>query len=287
MKNVKFFGVSLIIFAALVIFASGCSGFRPAATVNGEVITYKQLDKELEKRFGKRVIEDLVLEKLIFQKAKKENISVSSQELDESINELKKNPQFETMLKFQNLTIEDVKEREKVFMTLQKLITKNVTGEEKKKFFEKNKMSLEKVKASHILIDEKNKQKAEEVLKEVKSGKNFAELAKKYSIDPRSKDNGGDLGYFTRTDMVAEFSKAAFELKPGEISGLVKTGFGYHIIKVEDKFDTYDKLSRDVEKAMVDRQKMGDCVQDLRNKAKIKIYLDGDEKKEKKEKEKK
>ncbi len=85
-----------------------------------------------------------------------------------------------------------------------------------------------KIRASHILVEDK--QVAEEILQKLKDGKNFEKLAKKYSICP-SKKRGGDLGTFGRGVMVKEFEDAAFKLTVGEVSGIVKTKFGYHIIK--------------------------------------------------------
>ncbi|MGD2200347.1 MAG: peptidylprolyl isomerase [Candidatus Bathyarchaeota archaeon] len=85
-----------------------------------------------------------------------------------------------------------------------------------------------KIQASHILV-EKHSQ-ALKILEEIKAGQSFAKLAKKYSTCP-SKKRGGDLGMFGRGKMVKEFEKAAFALKVGEVSGLVKTQFGYHIIR--------------------------------------------------------
>ena len=99
----------------------------------------------------------------------------------------------------------------------------------------------EQVRASHILLETagKNdadvKKRAEEILTQVKGGADFAELAKKVSEDKGSKDNGGDLDYFGRGRMVPEFETAAFAMQPGQISDLVKSQFGYHIIKVVDK----------------------------------------------------
>jgi peptidyl-prolyl cis-trans isomerase D len=99
----------------------------------------------------------------------------------------------------------------------------------------------EQVRASHILFktegkkDEEVKAKAEAVLKEVRAGRDFAELAKKYSEDEATAKNGGDLDYFSRGKMVPAFDEVAFALAPGQISDLVKTQYGYHIIKVTDK----------------------------------------------------
>ena len=103
---------------------------------------------------------------------------------------------------------------------------------------------LEKIKASHILIkvdegtDEtvraEKKAFAEKLLEEVKTGKDFAELARVNSDDAASAVKGGNLGYFTRGSMVKPFEQAAFNMKPGDISEVVETTFGYHIIKVEE-----------------------------------------------------
>jgi peptidyl-prolyl cis-trans isomerase D len=103
---------------------------------------------------------------------------------------------------------------------------------------------LEKIKASHILIKvdedtddairEEKKAFAEKLLEEVKAGKDFAELARVNSDDAASAVKGGNLGYFTRGSMVKPFEQAAFNMKPGDISEVVETTFGYHIIKVEE-----------------------------------------------------
>jgi peptidyl-prolyl cis-trans isomerase D len=99
----------------------------------------------------------------------------------------------------------------------------------------------EQVRASHILLKTDGKDeaavraKAEALLKQVRGGANFAELAKKNSEDEGSAKNGGDLDYFGRGRMVKEFEDAAFALQPGQVSDLVKSPFGFHIIKVVDK----------------------------------------------------
>ena len=105
-----------------------------------------------------------------------------------------------------------------------------------------------KIKASHILIGYQNKEgivdsaaaksRADSVLAELTAGAYFEELAAKYSDDPGSKEKGGDLGYFERRMMVKEFDETAFKLEVGQISGLIQTNFGYHIIKLTDKMDT-------------------------------------------------
>ena len=129
-------------------------------------------------------------------------------------------------------------------------VDKNIKVEENevRDYYNKNidlyRAKDKEVKARHILFslkpgatkeeEEIVKKKAEKVLKEAKSGKDFTALAQLNSEEPMATINGGNLGYFSRGKMVPEFEKAAFSLQKGEISNLVKTNFGYHIVKVED-----------------------------------------------------
>ena len=122
-----------------------------------------------------------------------------------------------------------------------------VSEKDSRIFFENNPQYFKKpeeVKASHILIqvapdagDEEKltaRKKIEDIQKKIAAGDDFANLAKQYSEGP-SKSNGGDLGYFDRKKMVKPFSDAAFDLKPGQVSDIVETRFGFHLIKVHDK----------------------------------------------------
>jgi peptidyl-prolyl cis-trans isomerase D len=122
-----------------------------------------------------------------------------------------------------------------------------VSEDQIKEYYEDNLDTFKEkrqVKARHILFmlaenaskedEEKVKQKALSVQQQAKAGADFSELAKKNTEDPSGKENGGDLGYFSAGQMVKPFEDAAFKLKKGEISDLVRTPFGYHIIKVED-----------------------------------------------------
>jgi peptidyl-prolyl cis-trans isomerase D len=125
-----------------------------------------------------------------------------------------------------------------------------------------------RVKASHILIAVKpdadenaeveGMKKAEKVLQELKSGGNFSELAKRYSDDP-NKDKGGDLGFFSKGQMVKQFEDAAFALKEGELSSPVRTPFGYHIIKLEKIEDERTKALLEVREDIIKILREGDA----------------------------
>ncbi|MGE0752929.1 MAG: peptidylprolyl isomerase [Variibacter sp.] len=131
-------------------------------------------------------------------------------------------------------------------------------------------MGTEKeVRARHILVETEDEAKA--VLAELKKGADFAELAKKKSKDPGGAE-GGDLGYFTKEQMVPEFAEVAFKLEPGKLSDPVKSQFGWHIIKVEDKRDkpipTFDKVKDQIE-SFLTRKSQAELVSKLRKEAKI------------------
>ena len=132
----------------------------------------------------------------------------------------------------------------------------------------------DEVDARHILVE--TEVTATEVYDKVGKGEDFAKLAADYSRDPGSKADGGKLGYFTKGQMVKEFEDAAFALKKGEVSKPVKSKFGWHIIKVEDRrtkpLPTYEEVKDQIVNSMV-QQKGQQAAQDLRGKAKIE-YVD-------------
>jgi peptidyl-prolyl cis-trans isomerase C len=126
------------------------------------------------------------------------------------------------------------------------------------------------VHARHILVEKEDEAKA--ILADLKKGGDFVAIAKEKSKDPGSKETGGDLGYFTKDQMVPEFAEVAFKLDKGQLSDPVKTQFGWHVLKVEDKrnrpIPEFDKVKDQIETYVV-RKAQADLVTKLRSEAKV------------------
>ncbi|WP_379153141.1 peptidylprolyl isomerase [Paenibacillus sp. sgz5001063] len=216
------------------------------ASVNGTDITKAQLYDKLVEAGGDSTLENLITTTLVDQEAKKANITVTDADITNEIEDLK--TQFggeealNSALQQSSMTLDDLKKQMPLQVKIRKLVEPKVTvtDDEISKYFEDNKATFnqeEQVRASHILV--KTKEEADAILKQLKDGADFAALAKEKSADTGSKDKGGDLDFFKKGDMVAEFADAAFKLKVGETSGAVKTEYGYHIIKVTDRKEAH------------------------------------------------
>ncbi len=160
-------------------------------------------------------------------------------------------------------------------------ISPAITEEEIKAAYDKESakvQSTERVRARHILVA--TEKEAQDIEAKLQKGEKFEDLAKQYSLDG-SKDYGGDLGYFTAPEMVKAFSDAAFALKVGEISQPVKTDFGWHIIRMDDRkmgaSQPYDQVKRAIRNVLV-RDKVQALLASLQGTAKVEI-LDPDLKK--------
>lgn len=159
--------------------------------------------------------------------------------------------------------------------------TVKVTDEEAKKYYDANKDKLkepEKINVSHILVD--SEAEAKDILAKLKGGADFAALAKEKSKDA-SKEKGGEVGFIAKGQTAPEFEQAAFALQPGQISGVVKTQFGYHIIKVTEKqpekLMAYDDIKDQLKQMMLSgkqKESFDALLKDLREKNKVVVYKD-------------
>ncbi|KLI02473.1 peptidylprolyl isomerase [Sporolactobacillus inulinus CASD] len=240
---------AMIVLASLAACGNGGDNAAIVKTKSGN-ITKEDFYNELKKTNGESVLQNMVYEKLLEKK-----YPVSKKAVDDKYNSVQKSfstdDQFKQALQQNNLTDSQFRRqiKDSLMMTKAQQAGIKVTDEGLKDYYNKNKESLTELKASHILIKEKDE--AQSVLKQLKGGADFAKLAKKYSIDPGSKEKGGELGWFKQSTMVPEFSEAAMKLKVGELSPLVKstTDGGYHIIKLEGKKDSYADLKSSVKEA--------------------------------------
>jgi len=156
---------------------------------------------------------------------------------------------------------------------LEEELRDNIKAEDKdiEKYYKENPdkyVTPAKVKARHILVD--TQEEAEQLLEKIRAGADFAEVAREKSKCP-SAQKGGDLGWFEKGKMDPAFEKAAFDLKKGEVSGVVKSSFGYHIIKVENtkaaKTKTLDQAKKSIERTMA-KDLLEKQLADLRDKIK-------------------
>jgi foldase protein PrsA len=237
-------------------------------------------DKTFEEVLKEKTLDLLISEKLIVGRANEKKIAVSEKDITDQINSYKEElggeEKYTQFLKDNDMTEEYFKDNIKKELLIQKykddyINNLKISNEDAKKYFEENKDSFIKIRASHILL--KTEDEAKKVEERLKKGEKFNDLAYELSIDKVSAAKGGDLGYFTKGQMVEEFDNAAFALKVGEVSGIVKTDYGFHIIKVDDKVDQYDKLKEDVI-ASLKEKKYNEYLTKLRDEADVKIYLD-------------
>jgi len=268
--------------------------------------------EQYKKQMVPKVVDALIIERLLDEKVKDSNVAVSEDEVMTQIKEIAGQQQppltledFKSLVEAYGQKFDDVKQQIKKrltywkFMDIQFAGQMNITDANVQKYYSENAKQFEipeQVRASHILIKvdltdpniDPNKTKAaakakaEGLLKQIKAGADFAELAKANSDCP-SKTKGGDLGMFGKGQMVPSFEQAAFMLKVGQISGVVETQFGYHIIKVTDHKDasviSFEQAKNDIIKMLKGKQQSelaNKYLESLKAAAKI-VYPPGEE----------
>ena len=252
--------------------------------VNNEAITQSELDTQYnrlpvdyreglgldEATLKKTILEQLVAKTLLLQDAEEKGIIVEKSEVDEALEQLKlqaglDDTLYQQKLAEQGLTDKDMSQliEEQLLVTklAEKEILPNLQIDEVvlKQEFAKIKDQIVQVKASHILVcytgtarcaatrtEEEALERVAEVLLKLDAGQDFNDLAREYSDDPSAATNLGDLGWFGRGQMVKAFEDSAFGLRVGLVSRGVKTDFGYHLIKVEEKKDSYDDFKEEL-----------------------------------------
>ena len=254
------------------------------AIVNGDKISKDSYKEEMSfygamlasrQNLKNSIVQMMVQDKLIADDMKANKLEVSDKDVNESfLNSVKQfggQDQFDKMLDDYNMDVEKFKETVKKDLMYQKhkeWFEKEhpVTDEEIKQYYEDNKDQFAKRDASHILVD--NEKTAKEIKEKLDKGEDFAALAKEYSKDTANADNGGNLGEFSKGQMVKEFEDAAFALKEGEISEPIKTQFGYHIIKINKVSDSEDDNKDAISKA-INEKKYADYIKELNEKANV------------------
>ena len=288
------------------------------ADVNGVAITRADFEREMSRakqvygmgrtmapaqvsEMRKRVLENLIEREVLFQESQKKGIKVDESLVNEEFEKLRKRfpteEEFKENLSRMDLTEALLKSEFKRVMAVQQLIEEEIvvkvaiSDKEIEMYYNSNPNQFkqpEQVKASHILIgvdpkDDKTKtdarKKIDMIAVRLKKGEDFAALAKEFSTCPSSA-KGGDLGYFRRGQMVKPFEDAAFSLKEDEVSGIVETRFGFHVIKVVDKKPettlAFNDVKEDLEQQLKQRKvrsDLGKYVADLKAKAKVERSL--------------
>lgn len=287
------------------------------ARVNGEAVNKTDLDRliknmeasanqpvpaERRDEIYRKALDELLTYTVLSQETRARKVAVTDEEVESHIKEMRSrlpNEQaFKKALTARGMTLEKLKADTRIDISINKMMeaelaTQPAPGDaDVRDFYNKNPDKFkqdEAVRASHILFkveesaDAATKKKALElaqsVLKEARGGADFGELAKKHSADGSSQQ-GGDLNFFTKGQMVPAFDQVAFALKPGQISDIVTTQFGYHIIKVTERRAAstvpFEQVSERIKEYLIEQQKQQKAqafIQSLRQKAKIEVLV--------------
>lgn len=298
-------GLTVLIFINMV----GCSS-KTVVKINDVDISksdYKNIEEFLyvsgyiqtkDNEINDDILSFIIDNEVAYQDAQKQKIIVKYNEVNEKFEQLKEgleiNNYYKEKLEAINITEAFFKEQIKKDLTVAKYkedYLKNVKVKDKEieDYYSnhKDEFNIEEVKASQILVStldennkelskeekEKVKEKAKEILDKINNDEDFEDLAKKYSDDKRSGKNGGDLGYFSKLDKNIDFTKEVFKLNIDQVSNLIETSYGYHIVKVTDKRMVKKSLneSKDYIKNKILNEKYIKHIDSLYEKGKINI----------------
>ncbi|CAH2462394.1 MULTISPECIES: peptidylprolyl isomerase PrsA [Bacillus] len=268
MKKKKLFMGTIITCVALTL--SACGSSENVATSKVGNVTEKEFSKELRQTYGKSTLSQMMLNKALLDK-----YEVSDEEAKKQVDAAKEQmgDKFKVALEQVGLKNEDeLKEKMKPEIALEKAIRATVTDKDVK---DNHKPEM---KVSHILV--KDEKTAKEVKEKINNGEDFTALAKQYSEDTGSKEQGGEIAGFAPGQTVKEFEEAAYKLDAGQVSEPIKTSFGYHIIKVTDKKELkpFDEVKDSIRKDL-EQQRLQDAtgkwkqqvINDLLKEADIKV----------------
>ena len=254
LRNNKFMIVLILVVVvalAAIVGTNFSSRSETIASVNGTKITSDDLYDIMAAQYGSSIVDTLITNKVIEQEAEKQGVKISAdaieEELDAFIESYGGEESFNAALEQSGISLDNFKYDIEIYLMTKELMSPDieVTEEDMETYFEENKADFaqaEEVQASHILVEDEAT--AKEVLEKVNAGEDFAELAKEYSTDGTA-ENGGDLGFFGTGEMVEPFEKAAFALEIGQVSDIVETEYGFHIIKVTDKQEAKEAVYED------------------------------------------
>jgi peptidyl-prolyl cis-trans isomerase C len=288
------------------------------ARINGESISRAEFERaiqNIETQAGgpvpperrdevlRSLLDQLVGYYLLKQEARTQNVTVSDLEVDARVSQIRQQYQseeaFRQALATQKTDLEAVRRDTRTDMVVSRLVEAAVAPKisvqpaDVEQFYSANRDQFkqgEAVRASHILVHVPADAPADarvaargrlqDLLKQVQGGADFAALAQKHSDDPGSAARGGDLGFFGRGQMVPAFEQAAFGLKPGQLSGIIETPFGYHVIKVAERRPPRDVPLEEARPQIVEyltrtqqEAKTAAFVDSLKKKAKIEIFI--------------
>ena len=251
----------------------------------------------------RQVLDRLIGFHLLVQEAAARKVVAPPWEVDSQVEQIKKQfpseDAFKQMLQARGVTADQLRSDTARTIAVNVMLKSEldpkivVSDADSRKFFDENRSRFRQddaVHASHILIrtpenadaaaKAKAKTQADDLLAQIKKGADFAGLAKQFSQDPGSAQTGGDLGFFSKGQMVPAFEQAAFALKPGQTSAVVETPFGYHIIRVSEfkagRDLGYDEVKPQIEeylKQQMRDRKSQEFVDQLKAKGKIQIFI--------------